>query len=146
MYCAYGDFRMIVGIDRSFKPIWVYKILQMCTPNVEYSTIEDNILDVVEYKGNRSKVNVVKVIKRYYLNLEKRGTKLWTTNNYLHYLSKELSLESMKPILMFTLIQECEMAQFLQNKLKTMFIDQEIIEPVELPLNLSHRPIAHKSP
>lgn len=130
MYCAVGDFRMIVGIDRSFKPIWVYKILQMCTPNVEYSEIEDDILDVVEYKGNRSKVNVVKVIKRYYLNLEKKGTKLWTTNNYLHYLSKELSLESMKPILMFTLIQESEMAQFLQNKLKTMFIDQEIIEPM----------------
>ena len=101
----------------------------MCLPNVEYSTIENGILDVVEYKGNRSKVNVVKVLKRYYLNLEKRGTKLWTTNNYLHYLSKELSLESMKPILLFTLIQNCEMAQFLQNKLKTMFIDQEIIEP-----------------
>ena len=120
---------MIVGIDRSFKPIWVYKILQMCVPNVEYSTIEKDALDVVEYKGNRSKVNVVKVLKRYYLNLEKRGTKLWTTNNYLHYLSKELSLDSMKPILLFTLIQNCEMAQFLQNKLKTMFIDQEIIEP-----------------
>lgn len=124
---------MIVGIDRSFKPIWVYKILQMCIPNVEYSTIENDILDVVEYKGNRSKVNVVKVIKRYYLNLEKRhgfGNKLWTTNNYLHHLSKELSFESMKPLLMFTLIQNCEMAQFLQNKLKTMFIDQEIIEPI----------------
>ena len=104
MYSASGDFRMIVGIDRSFKPIWVYKILQMCNPNVEYSTIEQDILDVVEYKGNRSKVNVVKVLKRYYLNLEKRpgtGNKLWTTNNYLHHLSKELSLESMKPILMF---------------------------------------------
>ena len=48
MYCASGDFRMIVGIDRSFKPIWVYKILQMCVPNVEYSTIEDEILDVVD--------------------------------------------------------------------------------------------------
>lgn len=120
---------MIVGIDRSFKPIWVYKILQICTPNVEYSTIEDNILDIVEYKGNRSKVNVVKVLKRYYLKLEKNGTKLWTTNNYLHYLSRELSLESMKPILLFTLIQECEMAQFLQNRLKTMFVDQEIIDP-----------------
>ena len=130
MYSASGDFRMIVGIDRSFKPIWVYKILQKCIPNVEYSTIEDEILDVVEYKGVRSKINVVKVLKRYYLNLEKRGTKLWTTNNYLHHLSKELSLESMKPILMFTLIQNCEMAQFLQNKLKTMFIDQEIIDPI----------------
>lgn len=133
MYCASGDFRMIVGIDRSFKPMWVYRILQMCVPNVEYSTIEDEILDVVEYKGNRSKINVVKVLKRYYLNLEKRpgsGNKLWTTNNYLHHLSKQLSLESMKPILMFTLIQNCEMAQFLQNKLKTMFSDQEIIEPI----------------
>ena len=56
---------MIVGIDRSFKPIWVYKILQKCIPNVEYSTVEDEILDVIEYKGVRSKVNVVKVIKRY---------------------------------------------------------------------------------
>lgn len=120
---------MIVGIDRSFKPIWVYKILQMCVPNVEYSTIEDEILDVVEYKGNRSKENVLKVLKRFYLRLEKNGNKLWTTNNYLHYLSKELSFESMKPILLFALLQECEMAQFLQNKLKTMFIDQEVIEP-----------------
>ena len=124
---------MIVGIDRSFKPIWVYKILQKCIPNVEYSTVEDEILDVIEYKGVRSKVNVVKVIKRYYLNLEKRegsGNKLWTTENYLHYLSKELSLESIKPILIFTLIQNCEMAQFLQKKLRTMFLDQEIIEPM----------------
>lgn len=121
---------MIVGIDRSFKPIWVYKILQMCVPNVEYSTIESDILNVVEYKGNRSKENVLQVLKRFYLRLEKKGNKLWTSNNYLHYLSKELSFDSMKPILLFTLIQECEMAQFLQNKLKTMFIDQEIIEPV----------------
>ena len=120
---------MIVGIDRSFKPIWVYKILQMCKPNVEYSTIENDVLDVVEYKGSRSKENVLVVLKRFYLRLEKRGNKLRTTNNYLHYLSKELSFDSMKPILLFTLLQECEMAQFLQNKLKTMFIDQEIIEP-----------------
>ena len=120
---------MIVGLDRSFKPIWVYKILQMCVPDVEYSKIEKEVLDVVEYKGNRSKENVVSVLKRFYLRLEKRGNKLWTSNNYLHYLSKELSFDSMKPILLFTLLQECEMAQFLQNKLKTMFIDQEIIEP-----------------
>lgn len=119
---------MIVGIDRSFKPIWVYKILQMCTPNVEYLTIEHDVLNVVEYKGNRSKENVLSVLKRFYLRLEKRENKLWTTNNYLHYLSKELSFESMKPILLFVLLQECEMAQFLQNKLKTMFIDQEVIE------------------
>lgn len=121
---------MIVGIDRSFKPIWVYKILQMCVPNIEFSTIEKDALDIVEYKGNRSKENVLQVIKRFYLRLEKRGNKLWTTNNYLHFLSKELSFESMKPILLFTLLQECEMAQFLQNKLKTMFIDQEIIDPI----------------
>lgn len=121
---------MIVGIDRSFKPIWVYKILQMCVPNIEYSTIEKDALDIVEYKGNRSKENVLQVIKRFYLRLEKKGNKLWTTNNYLHFLSKELSFESMKPILLFTLLHECEMAQFLQNKLKTMFIDQEIIDPI----------------
>ena len=129
-----GD-SMIVGIDRSFKPIWVYKILQKCVPNVLYSTIEDEILDVVEYKGVRSKINVVKVLKRYYLYLEKRegtGNKLWTSENYLHYLSKDLSLESMKPILAFTLIQNCEMAQFLQKKLRTMFYDQEIIDPIIL--------------
>lgn len=123
---------MIVGIDRSFKPIWVYKILQMCTPNVEFSIIKQDVLDVIEYKGIRSKENVVQVLKRYYLNLEKRrgtGNKLWTTDNYLHYLSNELSFESMKPILLFTLIQKCDMAQFLQKKLKIMFIDQETIEP-----------------
>lgn len=121
---------MIVGIDRSFKPMWVYKILQMCTPNIEYSTIESEVLDVVEYKGVRSKSNVVSVLKRYYLDLKRKDNKLWTTNNYLHYLSKELSFESMKPILLFTLIQRCEMAQFLQNKLKTLFIDQEIIDSI----------------
>ena len=121
---------MIVGIDRSFKPMWVYKILQMCKPNLEYATIEDEILDVVEYKGLRSKVNVVKVIKRYFLCLEKKGNKLWTTENYLHYLSLNLSYESMKPILLFALLQNCEFAQFMQNKLKIMFIDQEIIDPI----------------
>ncbi len=126
---------MIVGIDRSFKPIWVYKILQLCMPNIEYSTIENDLLDIIEYDGLRSKINVLKVIKRYYLNLEKKqgsGNKLWTSNNYLHYLSKELSFESMKYILLFTLIQKSEMAQFLQNKLKILFIDQEIIEPTIL--------------
>ena len=38
----------------------------------------------------------------------------------------------MKPILAFTLIQNCEMAQFLQKKLRTMFYDQEIIDPIIL--------------
>ena len=121
---------MIVGIDRSFKPIWVYKILQMCIPNIEYSEIEYDVLDVVEYKSDTGKKKVLQVLKRFYLRLEKRGKKYWTTNNYLHYLSKELSLESMKPILLFTLLQECGMAQFLQNKIKIMFIDQEIIDPL----------------
>ena len=104
---------MIVGIDRSFKPIWVYKILQMCTPNVEYSTIERDALDVVEYKGNRSKENVLQVLKRFYLRLEKRENKLWTTNNYLHYLYKEVYYESMKSILIFSLLKLCKMLQFL---------------------------------
>lgn len=123
---------MIVGLDRSFKPMWVYKILQMCEPNVVYSTIEDKTLDVVEYKGLRSKINVLKVLKRYYLNLEKKGNKLWTTENYLHYLSLELSFESMKPILLFTLLETCEFGRFMQNKIKTMFLDQEVIDPVIL--------------
>lgn len=126
---------MIVGIDRSFKPIWVYKILQKLEPNVEFSTIEDEILDVIEYKGNRSKQNVLSVLKRFYLRLEKRpgeGSKLYTTENYLHYLSKELSFESMKPVLAFTLLENSEMAQFLHKKLKTMFHDQEIIDPIIL--------------
>ena len=33
---------------------------------------------------------------------------------------------------MFTLIQNCEMAQFLQKKLRTMFYDQETIDPIIL--------------
>lgn len=126
---------MIVGIDRSFKPIWVYKILQKIEPNVEFSIIKDELLDIIEYKGNRSKENVLQVIKRFYLNLEKRpgeGSKLFTTENYLHYLSKDLSFESMKPILAFTLLQNAEIAQFLHKKLNTMFIDQEIIDPIVL--------------
>ena len=90
---------MIVGIDRSFKPRWVYRILQLCEPNICFKDIEDEVLDVVEYKGNRSKENVVQVIKRFYLYLEKRDGKLWTSNNYLHKLSLKYSLDTLKPFL-----------------------------------------------
>ena len=121
---------MIVGIDRSFKPRWVYRILQLCKPNVCFMDIENEVLDVVEYKGNRSKVNVVKVFKRYYLYLEKKEGKLWTTDNYLHKLSLKYSLDTLKPILLFVLLNNCEMAQFLHNKLNTFFIDKEEIDPL----------------
>lgn len=121
---------MIVGIDRSFKPRWVYRILQLCEPNICFKDIEDELLDVVEYKGNRSKENVVQVIKRFYLYLEKRDGKLWTSNNYLHKLSLKYSLDTLKPVLLFVLLNNSEMAQFLHNKLNTFFMDKEEIDPL----------------
>ena len=118
---------MIIGLDRSFKPQWVYKILQLSKPGVEFKVLEPEFLNIIEYEGLRSKANVLTVIKRYYLQLDKKGKKYYISDSYLHDLSIKYSYKSLKPLLLFVLICNCPIAQFMQNKINILFINQEKI-------------------
>jgi len=118
---------MIIGLDRSFKPRWVYKILQLSKPGIEYKELKPKFFDIIEYEGIKSKKNVLTVIKRYYLKLEKKGKNYYISENYLHDISHKYSFESFKPLLLFVLICNCPIAQFIQEKINIQFVDQEKI-------------------
>lgn len=120
---------MIVGIDRSFKPEWVYKILRLCVPGEKFTgEIENEAFQIIEYSGKRSKSNVLAVIKRFYLNLERKSDGLWVLDNYLHDLSLKLSFNDIKPILLCVLLNNCEIANFLQSKINTFFINKNQVD------------------
>ncbi|MFA0847814.1 MAG: hypothetical protein ACC614_09590 [Methanobacterium formicicum] len=119
---------MIVGLDRSFQPKWVYKMLQLAEPGLEFKKVEPQFLDLVEYSGSKSKINVLTVIRRYYIQIVKKDGKEYFGDNYLHNLSLNYSYNSLKPVLLFVLINECPIAQFLQSKINLLFIDQEFVE------------------
>lgn len=119
---------MIIGLDRSFKPKWVYKILQMSKPGVEFKELEPEFFNIIEYEGLKSKRNVLTIIRRYYLQLEKKNRKDVFSNNYLHELSLKYSYKSLKPLLLFVLISKCPIVQFLQSKINRLFSDQEEID------------------
>ncbi|MDR3292414.1 MAG: hypothetical protein LBT10_09765 [Methanobrevibacter sp.] len=118
---------MIIGLDKSFKPIWVYKILRLSKPGNEFDEVKDEFLEIIEYDGKIAKIKALTIIKRYYLKLERKNKKNCFRNNYLHEISLKYSFDSMKPILLFVLIYTCPIAQFLQSKINRLFINQKII-------------------
>jgi hypothetical protein len=125
---ACGDFRMIIGLDKVFKPIWTYKILQLSKPGIEVSQLKDRFFDIIEYGGETAKKKTLTIIKRYYLNIERKGNKFYFNQNYLHDLSLKYSYESLKPLLLFVLLNNCPITGFLQSKINILFIDQEIVD------------------
>lgn len=119
----------MVGLDRSFKPKWVYKMLQLAEPGLEFKKVEGEFLNIIEYSGSKSKKNVLTVIRRYYLQILKKDRKEYFAENYLHNLSLNYSYTSLKPVLLFVFISNCPIAQFLQSKINLLFVDQEKIDP-----------------
>lgn len=128
MGCAIGGVKMMVGLDRSFKPRWVYNVLKLAKPGMEFRKSEPTFMDIVEYEGLRSKENVLTIITRYYLQLDRKNGKYYFSDNYLHDLSLEYSYESLKPLLLFTLLLTCPIARFLQGKINLLFKDQELVD------------------
>lgn len=118
----------MVGLDRSFKPKWVYKMLQLAKPGLEFKKVEPQFFELIEYSGSKSKKNVLTVIKRYYFQITKKEGKEYFLDDYLHYLSKKYSYESLKPVLLFVLINRCSLANFLQYKINLLFSDQNLID------------------
>lgn len=119
---------MIVGLDRSFRPEWIYKILKISKPGVKYKDLELEFFNIIEYKGLKSKKNVLTIIRRYYLQIVKNNGEEIISDNYLHGLSQKYSFDSLKPLLLFVLLSKCDIAKFLQFKINLLFRDQEKIE------------------
>ena len=95
---------MIIGLDRAFKPEWVYKILKLSKPGLHYKDLEPEFNTIIETQGLKSKKNIMTIIRRYYLKLKKvNGFELFD-NNYLHDISVKYTFDSIKPLLLFTLL------------------------------------------
>lgn len=130
-----GDNKMIVGLDRSFQPKWVYKMLQLAEPGLEFKKVEPEFLNIIEYSGTKAKKNILTVIKRYYLQIVKKDRKEYFSDNYLHHLSLKYSYNSMEPVLLFVFLSTCKFANFLQSKINLLFKNQEVIAPKILHKN-----------
>ena len=113
---------MPIGLYDSFDPVSVYKVLQYSTPGLEYKTAESNLLSLIEAKGLRSKKNALKMIRRYYLRIEKKAGIEYFSQNYLRELTVQYSFESTKPVLLFSLVCESEIARFIQEKINLWYL------------------------
>lgn len=113
---------MMIGLDRSFKPEWVYKILKLSKPGVKYKDVEHDFNSIIEIEGLKSKKNIMTIIRRYYLNLEKKQGIVYFKKNYLHDLAVKYSFDSIKPILLFTLICRCDVARYIQGKINLKYL------------------------
>ncbi|MDR0911974.1 MAG: hypothetical protein LBM96_05145 [Methanobrevibacter sp.] len=118
---------MIIGLDKVFKPIWVYKILKLTKPGIEVKSLQDEFYDIIEYDGLTAKRKTLTIIKRYYLNIEKNKGKFYFASSYLHKLSLKYSYESLKTLLLFVLLMNCPIANFLTLKINKLFITTEEI-------------------
>jgi len=90
---------MIIGLDKTFKPEWVYKILQIAKPNTLYEEKKEEILNIIEFDGYEAKKKASSIIRRYYLLFHKKQGKEYFSENYLHTLAKKYSFETMKPLI-----------------------------------------------
>ena len=123
---------MIIGLDRAYKPEWVWKILKLSKPGISNQEMELQFNSIIEIEGLKSKKNIMTIIRRYYLRLNKRGGKEYFDNNYLHDLAIKYSFEAIKPILLFVLLCKCDIARFLQNKINLKYIHNGFIDRQEL--------------
>ena len=119
---------MSIGLYDSFDPSSVYKVLQYSAPGLEYKTTEPNLLSLIESKGLRSKKNALKMIRRYYLKLDRKAGVEYFSNNYLRDLSIQYSLESIKPILLFTLICRAKLYGSFKKKLISGIFNSDKID------------------
>lgn len=119
---------MPIGLYDSFDPVSAYKVLKSSSPGVEYKTVEPNLLSLVEANGLRSKKNALKIIRRYYLQLERKEGVEYFSNNYLHELSVQYSFESTKPVLLFALICQSKIAKFIQEKINLWYLNSDKID------------------
>lgn len=112
---------MIVGLDRAIKPEWIYRILKLSRPGTDYRELEPQFFSLIDLEGLRSKKNILKIIRRYFLNIKKiRGVE-YIDENQLHDLCVQYSYDSIKPLFLFVLLSKCEIAQFIQSKINLMF-------------------------
>ena len=119
---------MMMGLDRSFKPEWIYRMLKLAKPGLAYKEVESDLLAIVENKGPESKKRVMTVIKRYFLETERLKSREIFKNNHLHELALTYSYDSMKPIILFVFLCKCEIARFIQKKINLLFINSEKID------------------
>lgn len=113
---------MIIGLDRAFKPEWVYKILKLSKPGLQYKNLEPEFNSIIEPQGLKSKKNIMTIIRRYYLNLTKVSGVEYFDTNYLHDISVKYTFDSIKPVLLFTLLSRSDVAQFIQEKINLKYL------------------------
>jgi hypothetical protein len=113
---------MMIGLDRSFKPEWVYKILRISKPGTKYRDLEPEFNSIIEIEGLKSKKNIMTIIRRYYLKLYKKNGEEFFDENELYDFSLKYSFDTLKPLLLFVLLCKCEIAKFIQEKINLRYL------------------------
>jgi len=113
---------MMIGLDRAFKPEWVYKMLKISKPGTKYKDLEPEFNSIIEIDGLKSKKNIMTIIRRYYLKIYRKEGSEYLDENYLHNLAIKYSFDTLSPLLLFALINNCEIAKFLQEKINLKFL------------------------
>ncbi|MBU0460859.1 MAG: hypothetical protein KJ771_08710 [Nanoarchaeota archaeon] len=113
---------MMIGLDRSFKPEWVYKILKLSKPGQKYKDLEPEFNSIIEIDGLKSKKNIMTIIRRYYLRLYRKNGEEFFDKNHLYWLSIKYSFDTIKPLLLFILLCRCDIAKFIQEKINLKYL------------------------
>lgn len=111
----------MIGFDKTIKPKWIYDLLNIIKiddlPKNYYTPFEDIAQELI---GKESKRKIRTIIFRSFI-YSFQNDKTVIKDNLLIQLSKEKSLDYMKPIYLFKLIFDYEILQFLLKKIKILF-------------------------
>ena len=107
----------MIGLDRPLRPSWIYETLKMveigAKPSIYNEPFEDIAKELVGKEGKR-KVRTV-IFRTYIYSFQKKRTKV-EDNMFLQWVETQ-SLNYLKPLFLWKIIMDYEIARFITQKI-----------------------------
>lgn len=113
----------MIGFDRPLKPRWIHETLQLWRPNTPLREFYMDFNQIVhELSGREGKRKVRTVLFRYFFDSTGHGSNQVTTKeSLLASISRQNSLEELKPVYLMILINRSKTLQEILENLVRLF-------------------------
>lgn len=112
----------MIGLDRPLRPVWIYETLKMvevgAKPSIYNEPFEDIAQELVGKEGKR-KVRTV-IFRTFIYSFQKKRTRI--ENNMFLQWAESRSLSYLKPLFLWTILMDYEIARFITRKI-TLGVD-----------------------
>lgn len=122
----------MIGFDRPIKPEWIYNLLNIVKINdkpINYNIPFEKIAKELTGKEGKRKVKTI-IFRSFIYSFQEKKTVI--ENNSIIHLSKNKTIDFMKPIYLFKLFFDYEISRFLLSKIKVLFDPKQEITTTTL--------------